>query len=770
MTSRISSSEKGLLDLGLTRQIIKRHVWLPVLALIGFILGLPVVTAIACDNLRDSWLDERVANLLEDIFTIQQFLVSSIIMVGAVMAAATMFRYLHVRRQIDFYHSLPVRREKFFVCTVLAGLLVFLAPYLAGVLLNVLMLAVNGLMPYVSLGDMLHWVAFNVLAYMLFFACTTFAMMLSGTLPSALKVLTCIFFLAPAAGLVLEGLGSIFFDRWLWMSVALNQILMRASVVVRYVMLSEGSMFTGSDGPWLPLWQDWLAAALLTVALLAISLLLYKKRASECAASTLAFGWQKLPYKYPVVVLGGLGLAMFFYAVGNMNNVWLYFGGVFGACFMAMLLEILIRNDFRAVRQGWKGAVAATVIVCSVLSVYVGDMTGYDDRVPAAEKIQSVSIYSGVINNAVGGNAYGSYRNNRENRDTYWSIEPEFGYDMRTFSSPEEIAAVLELVNTGMEYEDNMLDPYQVMSDTDRPQDDRLLKAGYQENTDFMRVVYHLNGGSYMARIYHNIPVAECYDEYVTLLSGDVIDETLPINNYDINGIYTREIYNFGVNDTNRYWEIKWPSDEARLQFVETLRREQMALSPQEMLWEYPIARIELMYGEGPYQEEGSDHIWYDYTDYFEVKIYPGMTESIKQLGTVVPDIFLRPVQPQHVTEVREYVFVGYDYEKANAESAEITYVTDDVHIEAMSYSGGYIQRAVYLPGRDDAKIAEILESTIHEEMRGRLPLYATYEADGTVCYDVDYAMGDPASEQGQTVATQRRWLRLPRELKTELQ
>lgn len=767
MTSRISSSEKGLLDIGLTRQVIKRHIWLPVLALIGFILALPVVTAIACDNLSDEWLDQRVANLLEDIFTIQQFLVSSIIMVGAVMAAATMFRYLHVRRQIDFYHSLPVRREKFFVCNVLAGLLVFLLPYLTGVLLNVLMLAVNGLMPYVSPGDMLQWVAFNVLAYMLFFACTTFAMMLSGTLPSALKVLTCIFFLAPVAGLVLEGLGSIFFDRWLSMSVPLNQILMRASVVVRYVMLSDGSIFTGSDGPWLPLWQDWLAAALLTVALLAISLLLYKKRASECAASTLAFGWQKLPYKYPVVVLGGLGLAMFFYAVGNMNTVWLYFGGVFGACFMAMLLEILIQNDFRAVRQGWKGAVAATVIVCTVLSVYVCDAMGYDDRLPAAEKIQSVSIYSNVINNATGGYAYGSYRNNRENRDTYWNVEPEFGYDMRTFSRPEEIAAVLELVNIGMEYENNLFDPYKEVNDTDRPQDDRLLTAGYDENTDFMRVVYHLNGGSYMARVYHNIPVAECYDEYVTLLYSDVIDETLPINNYDLNGVYTREIYNFGVNDTNRYWEVKWPSDEARLQFVETLRREQMALSPQEMLWEYPIARIELMYGEGANQDDDSDHIWYDYTDYFEVKIYPGMIETRELLRTVVPDIFFRPVGLEHVTEVREYVFVGYD-----AKYTEDTnvYLKGDVYVETSSYSDGYIRQAVYLPGRDDAKIAGILEATIQEEMRGRLPLYSPYEAAGTICYEVDYAMGDPASEQGQTVATQRRWLKLPQEPKTELQ
>ena len=760
MTSRISSSDKGLLDIGLTRQIIKRHIWLPVLALIGFILALPVVTAIACENsleynMRNGDLAAHYLRLVEDIHMVQQFLVSSIIMVGAVMAAATMFRYLHVRRQIDFYHSLPVRREKFFVCNVLAGLLVFLAPYLVGVLLDMLLLAVNGLMPYVSFGDMLQWVAFNVLAYMLFFACTTFAMMLSGTLPSALKVLSCIFFLAPAIGLVLEGLGAIFFDRWMSMSVALNQILMRASVVVRYVMLSDGRMMFGSDGPWLPLWQDWLVAALLTVALLAISLLLYKKRASECAASTLAFGWQKLPYKYPVVLLGGLGLAMFFYAVGNMSTVWLYFGALFGSCIMAMLLEILIQNDFRAIRQGWKGAVAATVIVCAILSVYVCDMTGYDDRLPAVEKIQSVSIYSNTVDNAVGGYHYGSYTNSRENRDTYWSIEPEFGYDMRTFSSPEEIAAVLALVNAGMEYE----------NDTDRPQDDPWLAAGYETNTDYMRVVYHLNGGSYMARVYNNIPVVECYDDYVTLLASDVIDETLPINNYDLNNVYTREVYNFGVNDTNHYWEVKWPSDEARLQFIETLRREQMELSPQEMMSEYPIARLELMYGEGANQDEGSDHIWYDYTDYFEVKIYPGMTETRELLRTVVPDVFFRPIGLEHVTEVREYVFVGYDQEYAEN---TVSYPQGGGYVdivETSSYSEGYVQQAVYLPGQDDAKITEILASTVQDELRGRLPLYASYEGAGTVYYEVDYAMGDPDSEDGQLIATQRRWPKVPEKL-----
>ena len=260
-----------------------------------------------------------------------------IIVVGALLSILVMFRYLHVRAQVDFYHSLPVRREQLFAGNVLAAFLVFLAPYLLATLLNVLVLAVTGWVEYVNMGLYLQFILFNILVYVLFLGCGCLAMQLSGTMPSALKILVMIFGLAPLLAGMYEMLGSLFFDTWVSMFSSASVVLLKASVIERYFMLSAmargGWWYYDADIAQVICWQDWLAAVLLAVAMLGASLLLYRRRSSEAAGSTLAFGWQKPLYKYPLVICSGLMLGVFFYLMGEGSILWLYFGAVLGTMF-----------------------------------------------------------------------------------------------------------------------------------------------------------------------------------------------------------------------------------------------------------------------------------------------------------------------------------------------------------------------------------------------------------------------------------------------------
>lgn len=795
-----SASEKGLFDFGLVGQIIRRNIWLPVLALIGFVLALPVVTAIAGESI-DLLLstEERLTDMANDITKIQQFLVSAIIMVGALLAAGSMFRYLHVRRQIDFYHSLPVRREKFFVCNVLAGLLVFLVPYLAAVLLDLAVRGISGILPYTDMGSMAEIVVFNVLAYMIFFACTTLAMLLAGTLPSALKVLTCSFFLLPAVGLVLEGLGAIFYDRWFSMTDTLNQVLLRASVVVRYVMLSDYSIFGGGSYVMHMVWQDWVVALVLLVGLLAISLRLYVKRDSECAGQTLAFGKQKLFYKYPVVILSGLALAMFFYAVGNMSKGWLYFGAVFGSCFVAMLMEIMIQNDFRAIRQGWRGAVAATLIVCAVISVYVFDMTGFDDRLPKEEKIVSADVYLSVIQNI--SDRYDNYERTVEDElDAYWHIDPtnQQLYNYVTYTDEADIAAVLALAESGIK--NGYGSPGYVEEYYESDEDDGSID-GWKSSTGLMRVVFNMQGGGTMCRIYYGIPSLENYESYATLWKSVATEGSLPLNYYDLANIETREVYNFGRNFYyGTYYDLdKWPDVAKEQQFVETLRREFNELSAEDVLMGMPVARIEMLYGEGKRVDERTGIASYQRTRWFTVNIYPEMTDTLALLRTVVPDIFLRLPAYENIIEINEY---EYKY-KNNVEYSEDLYDTDSydassdaVHYEDVSgeyyyeaegadypvidravnvdtgmtvttssFDDDFVLKATYVPGRDDAKIREILADCVSDSsVNAGWPLHE-FNRYRTVRYEVEYGMGSPEAADGYQTYIETYYPTVPAEL-----
>ncbi len=240
MTSKSSSSNKPAVAANrqitiwqLTCKVIKRHIWLPVLAMLGFVLAFPVSTALCINNFMsyNGW--NNVEPFCRDLLLLWQGFSVCIIVVGALLSAFVLFRYLHVRKQVDFYHSLPVRREKFFFSNLLAGLLVFLAPYLAAILLNFLVLAVSGWLSYLSVGHYLQYILFNVLVYLLFFGCGSLAMQLSGTMPSAFKVLLLTFGLAPLFACMFELLGACFFDTWVSFFSPVSVVMLKASVIER---------------------------------------------------------------------------------------------------------------------------------------------------------------------------------------------------------------------------------------------------------------------------------------------------------------------------------------------------------------------------------------------------------------------------------------------------------------------------------------------------------------------------------------------------------
>lgn len=495
MTSKNSSSNSSAQPANrqislwqLTRKIVKRHIWLPVLALLGFVLAFPVATALVINNFMaysEDW--QRVKLWCGDLLIMWQGFSACIIVVGALLSAFVLFRYLHVRKQVDFYHSLPVRREQFFFSNLMAGLLVFLAPYLVATLLNLLVLAVSGWLSYLNVGQYFTYILFNVLVYLLFFGCGSLAMQLSGTMPSAIKVLLLTFGLAPLLSGMFELLGACFFDTWVSFFSPASVVLLKASVLERYVWVSA---LASSPHPFA--WQDWLAALLLTAGTLGVSLWLYQRRRSEAAGSTLAFAWQKPFYKYPLVVCGGLMLGVFFFLMGDRSPLWMYFGAVLGTMFMALLLEIFIRSDFKAVKQGWKAALATSVAVCVLLSVYAFDLTGFDNKMPDGDRVQTVYVSSNSLNSVFGDSYYNDYYlDDQDFFETYWTFSTAKFLertDMLQFSEPENVAAVLRMVdkaqNTSPEFD---YDSY----DWDVP-----------VMTDNMLVICKMNNGSVSARRY----------------------------------------------------------------------------------------------------------------------------------------------------------------------------------------------------------------------------------------------------------------------------
>lgn len=106
----------------------RRNLWALALSVLGFLFAgpLPLVIyiqeglsgAAEFGKTREEALQEllgRVPNCLGNIFSRLG------LMLMAVLCGIALFRFLHDRRQVDFYHALPIRRESLYAVKFAAG-------------------------------------------------------------------------------------------------------------------------------------------------------------------------------------------------------------------------------------------------------------------------------------------------------------------------------------------------------------------------------------------------------------------------------------------------------------------------------------------------------------------------------------------------------------------------------------------------------------------------------------------------------------------------
>ena len=138
MMSRNSCSK------GLVRDCMKRNLWAIVLSTVGFFMAqlLPVVMTaqhslsahkqdlvnLSAADAAASWQGyvESVGEMLGG----QNVFVKLAVIILAVTCGVSMFAYLHNRRKVDFYHSLPISRSRLFAVDYATGALCALVPYL----------------------------------------------------------------------------------------------------------------------------------------------------------------------------------------------------------------------------------------------------------------------------------------------------------------------------------------------------------------------------------------------------------------------------------------------------------------------------------------------------------------------------------------------------------------------------------------------------------------------------------------------------------------
>ena len=114
MTSNRSSSK--FIDFGMIFGYVKRTVWLPTLIFLGFFFAMPVSLAITLQN-AVMGVNAQWESLALSAFTAGNPLVKFIMVTAAIVCGLVLFSYMHSQKKVDFYHSMPISRNKLFINT-----------------------------------------------------------------------------------------------------------------------------------------------------------------------------------------------------------------------------------------------------------------------------------------------------------------------------------------------------------------------------------------------------------------------------------------------------------------------------------------------------------------------------------------------------------------------------------------------------------------------------------------------------------------------------
>ena len=102
-----------------------------------------------------------------------------LLIVFAVVCGISGFAYLHSRKKTDFYHAIPVKRERLFTAVYLNGVLYTAVPYLISLLISSLMIQVKAgqIFPW---GEVLKTYCIHMSFFLLMYTVVIAAALMTG--------------------------------------------------------------------------------------------------------------------------------------------------------------------------------------------------------------------------------------------------------------------------------------------------------------------------------------------------------------------------------------------------------------------------------------------------------------------------------------------------------------------------------------------------------------------------------------------------------------
>lgn len=390
MTSKISFSK-------MARDEMKKLTWLTAVQFLVFGLLIPFrVLLVMASKTADEymrWSDTTAREIFCKQVGFGHPENTVFILAAGILCALCAFGYVHSQVKLDFFHSLPVKRERLFAVKYLGSALTFAAAYLGCQVLAVLIGCFYGA---VSPGTVFE-VAVASVQGILYFLCsysgTLVAVMLTGKMLTTVLAVGVFGLYLPMIYLLWMMFGEIFYrtalDSGIWEN---NADILRYTSPWTFCMFQKNYNVSkiGLTGAW-PEVEGLCQVVAVTVIMTLISVLLYRARKTERAGSALAFRRVESIVKLLLTVPTSLVAAVVAYEMFD-SPVWeVFFILLFGAL-SCMIMEFIYRGDIRQAATHRMHIVCTVVAAAVIFFAFRYDVTGYNTYIPEKEELAAMSI------------------------------------------------------------------------------------------------------------------------------------------------------------------------------------------------------------------------------------------------------------------------------------------------------------------------------------------------------------------------------------------
>lgn len=595
-----------ILSFNILKETMKKQVWVPALIFLGFFLSLPVMGMLYMEMLQSG--DRTQAEIVEAYTRLvagTRFPFLAMMTMGsALLAGASGFSWLHSRVKTDFYHSLPMRREKIFLNQVVLGVLYYVVPYFVNLMLVYVVGIIHGIfrgdLVRISLVSFLYQCMFYVLMYLV----AVLAMMLTGKIVAGVLGAFVLTFYSPLFSVILKGLASTFFNTFFFGETRSQKFFEKFSPVISYFTCQSGDIFAVEG-------KVWVGGVLAAAVLFVLCFCLYKKRPSEAAGHTMAFFRLGKVIQYMIEVLVILCSGLLFYSVAVRGFLgWMIFGVLLGGVLVHGIMEVIYEGDIRRVMAHTWVMGASILTSLLVIGVYYGDIFGYDEFFPEQSSLQWVDIQTG---------------------DDYGRFGIEFGdYDQEQRDAMEKQAKDPHVYEMLQKIKENELER---VRRTREGMEYRKKDGTKADEIRYVKVAYGLSGRRVAFRGYY-VDYSQCRQEFLSLFDSQDYKKTV----YPLTTMTEGELEDCieqveivsGKGDHTLVFD---GNEHERAEFLKIYRADLMQINGKMLTEEMPMGRMQLTarwdsHVNGHVMDQGGvDMIESD--AYF---IYPSFTRTLAAL------------------------------------------------------------------------------------------------------------------------------------------